>query len=166
MTIRFAEFGDLGGIIDVYNQAIRAGNATADTNELGYYDRDVWFKEHNKDSYPIYVVELRHRLIGWGSISPYRAGREGLKETAEISYYIDYEYHNKGYGKKLIQYMLDDCKRLGIKNLFALLLEVNVKSCKVLESFGFERWGLMPDIANLNGLRCGHLIYGKKIYLE
>ena len=93
----------------------------------------------------------------------YRKGRGGLKEVAEISYYLDYNYHRLGYGKKLIEYMISDCKRLGIKNLFALLLEINKASIIILEKFGFTKWGFMPDVVNLNGNKCGHLIYGKKV---
>lgn len=86
-----------------------------------------------------------------------------MNETAEISYYLDYDYHGQGYGKKLIEFMITDCKRLGIKNLFALLLEINKRSSLILEGFGFSKWGFMTDVVNLNGKRCGHLIYGKKM---
>ncbi len=163
MKIRFALLNDLERIIDIYNQAVNAGNATADLNELSSNDRKEWFLEHHKDKYPIYVLDADNKIIGWGSLSPYRKGRGGLKETAEISYYLDYNYHRLGYGKKLIEHMISDCKRLGIKNLFALLLEVNKASIIILEKFGFNKWGFMPDVVNLNGVKCGHLIYGKKI---
>ena len=163
MKIRFAQLQDLSEIVDIYNQAIKAGNATADLLELSPDDKKYWFLEHNNDEYPIYIIELDEKIIGWGSISPYRKGRGALKETAEISYYIDYNYHGKGYGKELLNYMINDCKRLGIKNLFALLLEVNKSSIIILEKFGFTEWGFMPDVANLNGKKCGHLIYGKNL---
>jgi phosphinothricin acetyltransferase len=166
LNIRFSENKDLKDIINIYNQAVKAGNATADTLELKDNDRINWFLEHTNDKYPIYILELNNSVIGWGSISPYRKGREGLKETAEISYYLNYNYHGKGYGKKLIEFMMADCKRLGIKNLVALLLEINKKSSQILEGFGFSRWGFLPDIVNLNGVRCGHLIYGKKVGVE
>lgn len=163
MKIRFATFIDLKSIIDIYNQAVKAGNATADLNELDPTDRREWFLEHDKDKYPIYILEVDDNIIGWGSISPYRKGRGGLRETAEISYYLDYNYHRLGYGKMLIEYIINDCKRLGIKNLFALLLETNKASIIILEKFGFTKWGFMPDVVNLNSVSCGHLIFGMKV---
>lgn len=166
LKIRFAEYKDLEDIIGIYNQAIKAENATADIKELNINDRENWFFEHNNDKYPIYIIELKDTIIGWGSISPYRKGREGLKETAEISYYLDYNFHGQGFGKRLIEYMIADCKRLGIKNLFALLLDINKRSSLILERFGFLKWGFMPDVINLKGVRCGHLIYGKKVDTE
>lgn len=163
MKIRFAENIDLISIIEIYNQAVNSGKATADLNEITIKDRKDWFSEHNKDNYPIYVLETENKVVGWGSLSPYREGRAGLKSTAEISYYIDYNYHGLGYGKKLIDFMIRDCERLEINNIFALLLEINETSVKILERFGFSKWGFMPNVANINGVICGHLIYGKNI---
>lgn len=163
MKIRFATNKDLKKITDIYNQAIEAGNATADLKKVSVNDRKEWFYEHSNDEYPIYLCEFDNKIIGWGSLSPYRKGREGLRETAEITYYIDYYYHGRGFGKILIEYIIKDCKRLGIKNLFALLLEINKSSIIILEKLGFTKWGFMPDIVNLNGIKCGHLIYGKKV---
>lgn len=163
MDIRFATYEDLNIIVDIYNQAIKEGNATADLEELISSEREGWFFEHTIDNYPIYIITLNENVIGWGSISPYRKGRGGLKETAEISYYLDYNFHGKKYGTRLIEYMIADCKRLAIKNLFALLLDINKNSIMILEKFGFSKWGHMPDVVNLNGIKCGHLIYGKKV---
>ena len=163
MIIRFATIEDLESIIDIYNQAIRAGNATADIEVLHPDDRMEWFHEHSEDSYPIYIVEEGGVITGWGSLSHYRKGRGGLRTTAEISFYIHYDHQGKGYGRKLIEYMIDDCPRLGINNLIALLLDINDASIAILKKYGFSQWGLMPDIVELNGVTCGHLFYGRKI---
>ncbi len=163
MNIRIAQIKDLAVIIEIYNQAIHAGNATADLHELSIEDRLDWFHSHYKDQHPLYVIESGNQVTGWGSLSPYRKGRGGLKETAEISYYIDYRHHGKGYGSQLIKFMIGDCKRLGINNLIAILLEINHASIRILKKFGFEQWGHMPDIVNMNGIVCGHLFYGKKL---
>lgn len=166
MNIRFAENKDLKSIVEIYNQAVNSGKATADLKEISMEDRKDWFAEHNKDKYPIYVMENEDKIVGWGSLSPYRKGREGLKSTAEISYYIDYNHHGFGYGKSLIDFIIKDCKRIGINNVFALLLEINEISVNILERFGFSQWGFMPNVANINGIICGHLIYGKNLTNE
>jgi L-amino acid N-acyltransferase YncA len=163
IKIRIANIDDLDAINDIYNQAIEAGNATADLHPLKPKTRKEWFDLHDANSYPVYIIEMKNKILGWGSLSPYRKGRGALKETAEISYYIHYNYHGIGLGKQLIAYMISDCKRLGLKNLLALLLEINQASIRMLEKFGFERWGYLPDIVKLRGRKCAHLIYGKQI---
>ena len=163
MNFRKANFNDLHALIAIYNQAVEAGNATADQEAVDPTTRKAWLEDHVDSDYPIFILENEQNMIGWASLSPYRKGRKALRETAEISYYLDYRYHGQGYGKKLLRYVMDVCPKLGIYYLFALLLEVNTTSVTILEQFGFERWGYMPEVANLNGQRCAHLIYGRKL---
>ncbi len=164
MNIKFAEIQDLPKIVEIYNQAVEAGNATADIEKIAEKERLTWFEEHHKDSYPIYLLFSANKVAGWCSLSPYRKGRKALSQTAEVSYYIDYHYHRKGFGEKLLTHAIQDCYRLGIKNIFALLLENNLASIGLLTKLGFEKWGFMPHVANFNGNECGHLIYGLRIY--
>lgn len=163
MKIRFAAINDLQDIDRIYNQAIFSGKATADIRPLAARDRRSWFLDHSEKTYPVYVAEIEGRVIGWSSLSPYRKGREGLKSTAEITYYIDYDFHGEGYGERLIKHMILDCKRLGIKHLVALLLDINTASIAILEKFGFARWGLLPNVVDLNEVICSHVIYGKNL---
>ena len=61
----------------------------------------------------------------------------------------------------LAKHAIDDCGRLGLNALFALLLDVNSPSIRLLERHGFTRWGHLPDVADLGGgRRCGQFIYG------
>lgn len=162
-AIRFAEITDLPRIVEIYNQGVEAGNANADIDLVTIADRIDWFGDHDKASFPIYLLEMDNKTIGWGSLSPYRKGRGGLRRTAEISYYIDYNFHKLGFGKMIIAHMLEDCRRLGIENVFAIMLDINPPSAGILENFGFMRWGHLPEIVNLKGRVCGQLIYGKKL---
>lgn len=162
-TIRFASASDLPRIVEIYNQGVAAGNANADIDLVTIADRIDWFNDHDQVNFPIYMVEMKNKTVGWGSLSPYRKGRGGLRRTAEISYYIDYAYHHRGFGKMIIAHMLEDCHRLGIENVFAIMLDINPPSAGLLEYFGFEKWGHLPGIVNLKGRVCGQLIYGKNL---
>lgn len=163
MTVRLAAGGDLPRIVEIYNQAIAARNATADTVPFTLEERLDWFNSHSEDEYPIYVfVDKDGRVGGWLSLSPYR-GRPALARTAEVSYYVDYTCHGKGIGTALMNHALNDCTRIGRKVLVAILLEWNTGSLKLLEKFGFEKWGHMPDVAEFDGQLCGHLYYGRKV---
>ena len=86
-----------------------------------------------------------------------------LRYTAEMSDYVDGTQRRKGIASALIQYTIDQCSELKIKNLFSLLLERNMPSIRILEKFGFDKWGHMPDVAEVDGTTCGHLIYGRKV---
>jgi len=161
-TIRIANSSDLPTIIGIYNQAIAARNATADTVPLTVEQRMDWFHDHKPDSCPIYVYEYSGEVLGWLSISPYR-GRPALSRTAEISYYVDYACHGKGVGSALMQHARDDANRIGKRIYLAILLEWNTGSIRLLEKFGFEKWGYLPEVAEFEGRLCGQFYYGRRV---
>ena len=34
-----------------------------------------------------------------------------------------------------------------------------------MEKFGFELWGHLPNIADFDGIECGHVYYGIKVII-
>ena len=160
-TIRLAVPSDLPRLVAIYNQAIAAGNATADTVPFTVEARRPWFEEHDPESHPIYVCE-EGEVSGYLSLSPYR-DRPALRRTAEVSYYVDYARHGRGIGSTLMAHALEQAPGLGKRVLIAILLEWNVASLRLLEKFGFEKWGYLPEVAEFGGRLCGHLYYGRKM---
>jgi phosphinothricin acetyltransferase len=55
------------------------------------------------------------------------------------------------------------CPSLQIKNLFAILIDSNQDSIRLLEKYDFEKWGHMPRVAEFDGIEVGHLYYGLRI---
>ena len=163
MEIRIAEEKDFADIIIIYNHAVDEKFATADTEYISLESRKNWFALHSPLSYPIYVAEENNEVIGWCSLSPHRPGRKALRNVAEISYYIHKDHRRKGVASKLISYTIEEAKKLGFKNLISILLDLNKTSIYILEKFGFEKWGHLPSIAEIENIICGQFIYGRKL---
>jgi len=163
VTIRVAEVSDLPAIVDIYNQAVRIRGATADLNPITVEERRAWLKEHDPRSHPIFIAQIDGAVAGWCSLSPYRPGRTALRHTAEISYYIHEGFRRKGIASRLIEHAIQECPRLGLKTLFAILLDINEASVRLLERSGFQRWGHLPDVADIDGKECGHYYYGLRV---
>ena len=163
IKIRFSKSTDLPFIVDIYNQAIRSNNATGDLTEFSVEQRLDWFNKFDNKIYPIYIAEIKKKVVGYCTISPYRTDRKAMSSVAEISYYIDYSYHNQGIGSKILEYVIADCNRIGKENLLAILLDINSKSIGILKKFNFKEWGRFPNIINITGIKCDHLVYGLKI---
>jgi len=158
--IRLATISDLSTIVKIYNQAIDSKSATGDTETFKVEERLGWFEKFDTEKFPIYVAEYAGKVIGYATLSPYRPGRRAMEKIAEISFYLDYTYHGKGLGSAFIEYIILDCERLEKEILLAILLDINTASIGLLEKFNFEKWGHFPEIVNLNGRKCGQLIYG------
>lgn len=163
LTIRVARREDLPGIVAIYNQAIPSHRATADLTPVTVAERVAWFEQHEPDRHPIFVAELDGKLAGWCSLSAYRPGRLALRFTAEISYYVDRACQRRGVGSALVRHALQACPGLGIKNVFAILLDRNEASRRLLEKHGFQQWGHLPRVADFDGEECGQYYYGLRI---
>ena len=163
MIIRLAQTDDLPTIVDIYNQAIPSKKSTGDTQPVQVEDRVIWFQGHRPETHPIFVAEVEGQVAGWCSLSAYRPGRAALRFTAEISYYIAPAYHRQGVATALIEQALAACPALQIRHLFAIVLEGNEASLRLLEKMGFEKWGYLPRVADFDGREVGHLYYGRHI---
>jgi len=160
MNIRLAKPEDIEAITEIYNQAIAAGQKTADIAPVSLESRKKWFENHTPDKYPILIAEEENVIVGYLTLSAYRPGRMALRHTAEVSYYIHFKHHRRGLGSHLLQHAIDLCPSLQIKTLFAILIDNNQGSIRLLEKFGFKKWGHMPRVAEFDGIEVGHLYYG------
>jgi L-amino acid N-acyltransferase YncA len=163
LNIRIAEFEDLKSMVDIYNQAIVAGQKTADTTPVTIEDRKKWFNEHLSDNYPIWLAEEGRLIVGYLTLSAYRSGRNALIHTAEVSYFVDFAYHRKGIASNLLLSAIEKCPSLRIRTLIAIVIDTNQASINLLKKYGFEKWGHMPHVAEFDGIEVGHLYYGLKI---
>jgi len=163
ITARNATEGNLPEIVEIYNQAIALGTATADISPVTVKSRKRWLQDHKEDHYPVFVGLNLNTVVGWCSLSAYRPGRMALRHTAEISYYVEKDAQGKGVGSFLISHAIEQCPALGIKTLFAIILDINGESAQILEKFGFRKWGHLPNVADFDGQECGHLYYGLRV---
>jgi len=162
VTIRLANINDLPAIVAIYNQAIQQQFQTADTKTFSVNERIAWFEKFD-ERYPLLVYVIDDIVIGWASISPYRPGRQALRHSVELSYYVHQDHHSKGIGTAIIKHALGACKTLGYKNVITIILDRNEPSIRLMKKLGFEQWAHLPLIADFDGEECGHVYYGLRI---
>lgn len=85
-SIRTAERGDLPGIVDIYNEAIKTTTATFDVEPKTLAEREGWFLTHT-EKWPIIVASGDGSVLGWASLSRW-SGRCAYAGTAELSFYV------------------------------------------------------------------------------
>lgn len=161
-SIRNAEFIDLSTIVDIYNSTIPGRMVTADTEPVSVESREKWFHEHSPSYRPLWVVEYQGNICGWVSFQSFY-GRPAYHATAEISIYIHENFRGKKLGKFLIQNAIDACPKLQIKTLLGFIFGHNEPSMKLFTKFGFEKWGHLPNVAELDGIERDLLILGKRV---
>ncbi len=163
IQFRNATAADLPAIVGIYNSTIASRMVTADTEPVTAESRQHWFNEHNPGKRPLWVVENTvQEMIGWVSFQSFY-GRPAYDATAEISIYLDGAFRGKGYGKKILQYCIDTAPALGIHTLLGYIFAHNVPSTELFTRLGFSEWGLLPNIALLDGEEKSLKIMGKRI---
>ena len=163
--IRPAIKSDLIRITDIYNQAIKSKKAVAYTEIFTAEQRAQWFTTlSNNERTPIFVYEDETCgiVVGYCQLSEYRAGRQALESVSEISYFLDNNYLHRGLGSALMQHTITAAQNLGYKSLLAIVLDCNDASIALLQKFGFELWGTLPNVAYIDSNVYSHYYYGLK----
>jgi phosphinothricin acetyltransferase len=163
LRIRDATEADLPAIVDIYNQSIPGGWSTADTNPITVSDRVDWFRKFNPTKRPIWVAELEGQVVATAYLSSFYGGRPAYDATAEVSQYIATAYHRQGIGRRLKQWVIEQCPRLGVTTLLSMHFDHNEATCRINASLGFEQCGHLREIAIVQGQKRGLIISALRI---
>ncbi|MCF7530327.1 GNAT family N-acetyltransferase [Neisseria lisongii] len=157
---REATQADLPEIVAIYNSTIAARSSTADLQPVSVAQRQAWFDVHG-GSRPIYVLaESSGCIAAWGSFSDYYP-RRAYHISAEISIYVRQEQRGGGLGAQLLENMLAAAPKLGIRNVLAVVFAHNQASIALFERFGFQTWGRLPQVCDLETKLADIVILGK-----
>lgn len=159
MPIRHATRADLAAIVDIYNASIPGRMATADTSPVTVAQREEWFRAFDPASRPLWVFEENGAVAGWLGLRSFY-GRPAYHRTVESAVYVAPESRGRGIARRLLDHALAACPALGIANVLALVFEHNAPSIALFEGRGFEPWGLLPGVCELDGVERGVLILG------
>ena len=151
LKIRKATLKDLKEITKIYNEAILKTVATFDTEIKSLKEQKIWFENHGFKN-PILVAEQNKLVVGWGSLSQW-SDRCAYSDTAEISLYVKEKYQGQGIGKKLMESLIIEGKKVGLHTIIARITQGNKLSIHLHEKFGFEHIGIMKEVGQKFGKR-------------
>ena len=162
MLIRDAVEGDLPAIVAIYNSTVPGRMVTADTEPVTVDSRVPWFREHHKDTRPLWVVEDDGEILAWLSFQSFY-GRPAYRATVEVSIYVSEAHRREGIGGMLLERAISQGPDFGMKTLMGFIFAHNEPSLQLFEKYRFERWGFYPRIAELDGIERDLVIMGRKI---
>jgi L-amino acid N-acyltransferase YncA len=162
-SIQIAQITDLPEIVAIYNTTIASRLVTADTEPITVESRVEWFESHAATSRPLWVVrDEEGRMKAWMSFKSFY-GRPAYRGTAEISIYIDPFFRKQGLGSQLLAYALHNAPQWEVDTLLAFIFAHNHPSMILFKKYGFHPWGLLPDVAWMDGRRYSLSILGRKV---
>ena len=161
MDIRHAKEADLAAIVNIYNQSIHSRMATADTQPITVESRLNWYRDRS-DNRPLWVATEREEILGWLSFQNFY-GRPAYLSTSEISIYVATKHHRRGVGSRLLEQAIAFSPQLQLTTLLGFVFAHNQPSINLFTNYRFTQWGLLPDIAILDGHKRSLSILGLSV---
>lgn len=162
MPIRLATASDLPAIVSIYNASIPGRMATADVEPVSVAEREEWFRGFDPAKRPLWVYEQDGRIAGWLGLRSYY-GRPAYHRTVESAVYVDPEHRRRGIAHELLDSALRAAPAMGIANVLAFVFVHNQPSVTLFEAHGFQRWGLLPRVCEMDGVERDVLILGRRL---
>ena len=136
-------------LIDIFNHYIENSFAAYLETRVGYdtFDR---FLQLSEDYPRASLRDSNGKLIGFGFLRAYHFA-PAFSKTAEITYFIHPDYTGKGLGRSLLNHILVDAKRKGLKNILASISSLNPWSISFHQKNGFRESGRFRNIGIKNG---------------
>jgi len=114
------------------------------------------------EKYPFIVAEDGERIVAYAYASQFRV-RAAFGWTAELSVYVDKDYHGKGIGKRLYSALIELVSMQGITNCVGTVVPPNAASEALHASLGFTLAGTMKNVGFKLGRWHDMMIFEKRL---
>jgi len=163
MLIRDATEADLPRIVEIYNAAIPGRKATADTEPVSVESRREWFCSHHPQTRPLLVMQTEEgEVVAWAGVRSFY-GRPAYAKTVESALYVAPEYQGRGIGAVLFKRLLERCRAAGIETVLGFVFAHNTPSIELMRRCGYEKWGHLPAVAEMDGRKYDVEIWGCRL---
>jgi phosphinothricin acetyltransferase len=145
VTIRELRPGDWPAVRTIYEEGIRGGNATFET-ETPSWER--WDSAHLKLRL---VAERDGGVVGWAALSPSSA-RHCYRGVGAVSVYVTEDARGAGLGRALLAELVERSEHAGYWTLTAGVFPENEASIRLHKSCGFREVGVREGIGEAGGV--------------
>ncbi len=137
-------------VMDIFNYYAENSFAAYPETKLPDEFFNMFLEIANK--YPVYAIKIEglYKVVGFCLLRSYNP-IPSFKETAEISYFIDKDYVGQEIGKKALDMLEKDAKKLGIRTILANISSKNTASIMFHQKNGFVERGRLAEIGRKFG---------------
>lgn len=149
MHVRRAMVADAEAIRRIYNAEVLGSTVTFDLVARSLDRQREWLAEH-AGPYPAVVAERDGRVVGFGSLSPYRS-RPAYATTVEDSVYVARDERGRGIGKELLGELVGLGAAHGFHAVMARIAAGHEASIALHRSCRFEQVGVEREVGRKFG---------------
>jgi L-amino acid N-acyltransferase YncA len=145
VVLRELQATDWPAVRAIYEDGIRSGDATFETEPPSWEDWDAAHSELRL------VVEQEGSVVGWAALSP-ASGRCCYRGVGEVSVYVGEEARGAGFGRALLDRLVELSEQAGYWTLTAGVFPENEASLGLHRACGFREVGVRERIGELGGV--------------
>lgn len=143
-TCTFERHG--AAILEIFNHAIETSTALYEYQPRTLETIEAWFATKTAGGFPVIgVVNDSDTLLGFASYGPFRP-QPAYKYTVEHSVYVHPDQRGNGYGRMLLQWIIQEAEAHGMHTLVGAIDAQNLVSLQLHESLGFVKVGSLPQV--------------------
>jgi L-amino acid N-acyltransferase YncA len=149
VQLRLARSADAEAIRTIYNVEVTTSTVTFDLVPRTLPAQRDWITERS-GAHVVLVAEDEGRVIGFGSLSPYR-DRPAYSTTVEDSVYIERSMRGRGVGTLILTELLAAARLHGFHSVMARIVGGHEASITLHTSLGFELVGIEREVGRKFG---------------
>ncbi len=148
---RVATRADAEAINAIYNHYVRSSAATFQAEDETKEEREAELRSRPEEL-PLVVLEIDGEVVGWGALSAFKS-RCAYRDTIEISIYVRHDCHRLGYGRRIVEDLLERARVAGYHTILAVCCEESLGSIGLFRSLGFAQAGRLREVGTKFGRR-------------
>jgi L-amino acid N-acyltransferase YncA len=145
VTIRDLRPGDWPAVRAIYEEGIRSGDATFET-ETPSWER--WDAAHPELRL---VAERDGSVVGWAALSP-ASPRRCYRGVGDVSVYVTEQARGAGLGRTLLEELVERSEQAGYWTLTAGVFPENEPSLRLHKACSFRQVGVRERIGESGGV--------------
>jgi L-amino acid N-acyltransferase YncA len=148
-VIRRVAGTDREAVMDVFNYFVENSFAAYPDKKAGYSVFDFLRAMSREDLFYV-IVDPEGQVIGFGMLRHHQRA-DAFNRSAEVTYFILPGHQGKGLGKRMLDTLVDDARRLGVDTILANISSLNEQSLKFHSKNGFIECGRFVRIGSKFG---------------
>ncbi len=142
VSLTFEEHGQQ--VMEIFNEVISSSTALYEYQPRSLDTMKSWFETKSAGNFPVIGLVDQATVLGFASYGAFRP-QPAYQYTVEHSVYIHSDHRGSGYGKRLLEEIIESARASEMRSTIGVIDAQNLVSIRLHEQLGFKQVGMIPE---------------------